>query len=715
MCSRTLPVDLNENQPEAPAFFEPTPYDRTVGIIVNKNLYTSIKSSLDIYTADLSIIEGKKVWLCAETFDSTMPASQMRDSLIRHYIHDNLEGAILIGDLPVAWYEFRNDWQEGYTSFPIDLYFMDMDGKWFDTAKAGSWYGKAQAGVFDGLDVNGSVEIWISRIMASTMQGNEAEIVNAYFNRAHNRMMGNDSLPSRGLLFKYEWLSEDSRMEMLYPPERLKTYNNRPDNSKEDWMREIRNGYEYVRIVEHGSPNCNSFSDVGFFYQEYDNMARSSEGASNVRFYNLFSCDNSRYTQPNIGTYYALGQNGLISVGPTKIGGMIDCSIFHKSLANNESFGDAFKNWFNEYVFMNNISSDFEKIAYSYGMTLIGAGTLRLAPYSKNISHQIIVTKTQGGSINFEGRVMVPDGEKRTFEILPGQEYEIGSVFIDNVLTEVIRYSPIPFDDAYGRTYPQWGVLTLDAVHADHCIDVSFARRKEFKVSIKVDGCGYIHDNSEHITTDSTTQLWQNLFYEDDDVLYRIASKSYFCTISFLTDNGNAINGVSDTLVFDGHFKVHENHTIISHFEDRKVFFIRLSSEGSGQIKWLGSSDYLPDLPGSISQPRFIEGSMYVKKDSLPFALSSRGCLSMNDSTISAREDGRLVLEFAPDSNCILSHAIINNDTIDNDSFYTCFKAPCAIKYYYFSLIRSDYSIKAIFKSLEDSVNVNDTLQTSIN
>jgi hypothetical protein len=692
-CSRDLPVDLNADQPEAPAYFEPTPYDRTVGIIINKNLYAAIKSSLDIYTADLSIIEGKKVWLCSETFDSTMPTSQLRDSLIRHYIHDGLEGAILIGDLPITWYEFHHDY-EGYASFPTDLYFMDLDGKWFDTAKTGSWDGNAQSGVFDSLDANGAIEIWISRLIASTMNGNESDIVNAYFKRVHNRMRGRDNVQSRGLFFKCNLFSEGSYMDLLYPSERIVTYNHTPDNEKKDWLTEIRNGYEYVRIVEHGSPNCNSFSDIGFTYQEYDEMPQSPEGPSDIRFCNQYSCSNNRYTQPNIGTRYALGHNGLLSVGSTKIGGMIDCQFFHESLARKESFGDAFKEWFNKFVFGFDVPAIpgeiSRKIRDSYGMTLVGAGTLRLAPYSEKVSHQIIVTKTQGGSINFEGRIMVPDGENRTFEIVPDQAYEIGSISVDDNLTKAKPFMLLSEYSNNGRTYPYDGILTMDSIHSDHSIDVEFVRRKEFTVSIVVSGCGLIG----HYSNDSSVQQSDRIYYEGDDVSYRIIAKSYFCTLQSLNVNSMEIANVGEKLFFDSSFQIHGDHRITAMFQEKNQFVINLSSEGPGKITWLRSIDYLPERD---SYGRGYE-SAQIKKDSIVAMLSSHGCFFLSDSTISSRENGNLVIKFLPDSICTVSQVIIDKDTLSNDSLYECFGGPCAYKYYYFPDIKSDHSVKAIFK-----------------
>ncbi len=49
-----------------------------------------------------------------------------------------LVGALLIGNIPAAWFEIENDFDKyGYTKFPIDLYYMDLDGDWIDSDNNG--------------------------------------------------------------------------------------------------------------------------------------------------------------------------------------------------------------------------------------------------------------------------------------------------------------------------------------------------------------------------------------------------------------------------------------------------------------------------------------------------------------------------------------------------------------------------------------------------
>ena len=49
-----------------------------------------------------------------------------------------MEGCILIGDLPIPWYETDFGDPPEHEEFPIDLFYMDMDGVFADDDEDGS-------------------------------------------------------------------------------------------------------------------------------------------------------------------------------------------------------------------------------------------------------------------------------------------------------------------------------------------------------------------------------------------------------------------------------------------------------------------------------------------------------------------------------------------------------------------------------------------------
>jgi len=77
----------------------------SIGVIVNKDIGADINPKIQRYIADLATIESVSVWLNNSDFDENSSASVLRDSLLNHYLHDNLTGVVFIGDLPVTYYE----------------------------------------------------------------------------------------------------------------------------------------------------------------------------------------------------------------------------------------------------------------------------------------------------------------------------------------------------------------------------------------------------------------------------------------------------------------------------------------------------------------------------------------------------------------------------------------------------------------------------------
>ena len=98
-----------------------------------------------------------------------------------------LVGCIFIGELPVKWYINKGEDTEAAAlvdfEFPIDMFFMDMDGTWLDGDSDGMLDGFE---TYPGIDP----EIWVGRITASRLltamqliSGQEGIILEDYFNK----------------------------------------------------------------------------------------------------------------------------------------------------------------------------------------------------------------------------------------------------------------------------------------------------------------------------------------------------------------------------------------------------------------------------------------------------------------------------------------------------------------------------------------------------
>jgi hypothetical protein len=158
------------NHPDMPAVIKSSQKwngaDSTeVLILVNQNLCDILWRSLDQYVADLSA-EGYAVELMS--YSGGNP-EDVRSVLAGR---SNLEGAVLVGDLPVPWFQESYFGPDDYEEFPIDLYYMDLDGQWLDWFH---WDPELEIlvpgadGILDTHLGNVQPEIWVGRLTASPL------------------------------------------------------------------------------------------------------------------------------------------------------------------------------------------------------------------------------------------------------------------------------------------------------------------------------------------------------------------------------------------------------------------------------------------------------------------------------------------------------------------------------------------------------------------
>jgi len=359
-----------------------------IGVIVNKDIAVDINQKVQRYIADLAAIEGVSVWVNKSDFNENSSASVLRDSLLYHYLNDSLSGAVFIGDLPITYYEIREDLGGGYYNFfPCDIYFMDLNGSWLDTAS--TW---GVTGYFDNHVGDKKAEIWMSRIIGSNTPeiGDELTVLNNYFNRLHMRMTGQDNLPKKMCFFgnDVEFPTMDSWLGdtlLGYQPEEIITYKRSSLtllDSPQNWISILQQGIEYSVMFEHSYEYGHSMSS---FFSNQDYLSITPE--SNSRFYYLVAaCKVARYTTSNsMGLIYAMGQKGLLALGSTKESGYGGGrETFHGLLGQGYSFGASHKEWLNSIVFDTTVP-DFQQeylLKACYGFVILGAGNLKLHKYN---------------------------------------------------------------------------------------------------------------------------------------------------------------------------------------------------------------------------------------------------------------------------------------------------------------------------------------------
>ena len=90
-------------------------------------------------------------------------------------------------------------------------------------------------------------------------------------------------------------------------------------------------------------------------------------------FYNLFNCSASRFTDEHIAmTYLTKTDYGLATTGTTKPGGNYYPKAFHHLLAQGNTWGEAFRGWYNNF----GVTDD----KWFLGMVILGDPMLTIQP-----------------------------------------------------------------------------------------------------------------------------------------------------------------------------------------------------------------------------------------------------------------------------------------------------------------------------------------------
>jgi hypothetical protein len=349
-------------------------------IIINTLLQPLIDTAFSRFILDLEM-EGYNINLYKATNNGDEAA--IKDILILEWNTRQIVGAILIGDIAVAWYEM-DVW--GEEQFPIDLYYMDLDGGWIDSDTDGLYD--------EHTDGTGDMEadIWVGRLFALNLTyhgATEVAMMNNYFDKNHQYRTGELRLYDKTLAYidndwcMYDWEDE---VALAYPNTDAVT--DPYETTREDYMERVReftdNRYENLLICSHSSPWAHYlFWGTGpYDYSLFHNYEIEDIDVQ-VHFYNLFACSNSRYVEnDDMGDWYIFQSTyGLLSVGSTKTGSMLCFYDYYAPLGEGASFGEAFRDWCIDDI---ETCAGSESRPWFYGMTLLGDPTLKLSRYMQN-------------------------------------------------------------------------------------------------------------------------------------------------------------------------------------------------------------------------------------------------------------------------------------------------------------------------------------------
>ncbi|MCD4733724.1 T9SS type A sorting domain-containing protein [bacterium] len=378
--NQTYAEYLAERTPPGEANFTTVYQSLTTGagddiyVLVDSALYSGISANLSIWVSDL---EAESYTVTVATSGTITPQT-LRANLQTRWAA-GMDGVVLIGEFDSAWFQGIFWTDIGYEEFPCDLYLTDLDGDWQDQEDASG--APNPDGIYDyHEDGSGDMEpdIYLGRVTAynlSLLPSTEVDIVNAWLTRVHNWHNGGSGMPTTSLTYvDHDWRYSGwgSDVDLLYSTENESFY--WPNVDRSDYYSRLENEpREHMLLCCHSGP-MGHFFHTGGHAAAYLILAKDPQ----ISFYNLFACSNARYTEQNLGALYSLGTDqGLLSVGSTKTGAMLEFDDFYSYLAGGMSWGDAFKTW-HAYVAEGEAAGWDQQSArgWFYGMTLIGDPTL---------------------------------------------------------------------------------------------------------------------------------------------------------------------------------------------------------------------------------------------------------------------------------------------------------------------------------------------------
>ena len=345
----------------------PPPTEPYVYVLVWSGSLNPQNPSLLTYKQDLEN-DGFSVEIkTPQQFGTT--SENIRQFLKNEATTHNITGILLVGDIPYARYEME---YENYTYiFPCDLYYMDLDGNWTDSD------GNEIYDMHTNETGNLEPEIWVGRLWASTMTGDEEDLLINYFDKNHRFRNGELTLPRRSLAYIDDDFVDsnadeiNSSLRMIYGNET--TLVTDPQTTTATHYKNTLNdtlGYEWLHLVSHGGDDSHCFK-IGPMQWTYVFSSEIRFIDPHAFFYNIMACRTADYSQTDYigGSYIFADTYGLLAVSSTKPGQMTSCNDFYGPIAEGRCIGQAFKEWFEKH-------GELDRFFY-YGLTILGDPTLR--------------------------------------------------------------------------------------------------------------------------------------------------------------------------------------------------------------------------------------------------------------------------------------------------------------------------------------------------
>ena len=374
----------------------PRRLESRVDFFVEETLAGALRSALETLAVDL---EHETVAVAVFSVSGTS-AESLKAFLAAEY-QTGMSSAVLVGDLPVAWFQMIDDFNnqganDGYEEFPCDLFYMDLNGTWLDTLRRDTLDSLVPGSdsIYDVHMDSITPEIAVSRLPASRI-GDAPTLLANYFDKAHRYR--NQQLPvaDRALVYIDDdwepWATEwDSNVGLLYH-DRLLVSDSEATRIADYRPRIDTAAFQWIALMSHSWPGGHAMKyhqkdSTDWFYATW--IPSLDPQAS---FYNLFACSNVRFVENGYcgGCYVFRTSTGLGAIGSTKTGSMLQFGDFYSPLGQGASLGEGFRQWFDAIL---SDGCDPSERSWFYGMCLIADGSLKPRVPQTGIADSSLIT-----------------------------------------------------------------------------------------------------------------------------------------------------------------------------------------------------------------------------------------------------------------------------------------------------------------------------------
>lgn len=322
---------------------------QSVAIFIDSSSYSSLQSEIERLRSDIVNDLGLPVFVFVDNWSTI---ESIRSILIDTYTRDGLLGAILIGEIPTAYFEYQDS---GAT--PSDWYFQDLSDKFVDADGDGKF---EREHYLSETDVT-MREIWTGRIKPPLGRLEGIEMLRAYLDRNHRYRSGDLRYDQKMLYFgsvainrtgmsEHDYFSivnqiddytglyeSDADVNAIYDPSL--------PVQKGMYLSELSNSYDFAFVNIHGSTTTQW---LGGSTSVYHNEVRDARPAA--LFSVLASCSNGNFTQENyFAGWYLFSGNSLVVTGNSVAAMLVGSSSVefledYIPLGLGVTFGEMYKN-----------------------------------------------------------------------------------------------------------------------------------------------------------------------------------------------------------------------------------------------------------------------------------------------------------------------------------------------------------------------------------